>query len=1545
MNKSLNWSMCAVCVVCLCALFVGGLTFSLPRAKAAVTYANDFWTSKCASQDEGTETSWVGAGTTDNPYKITTAAQLAQLAYDINYKTIDGAAVNYAGKYFQLTTDIDLSGFYWVPIGNEERPFKGTLYGNNRKISNMYISANLMNGVPKTSAFCADLGLFGCVNDNDSIINNLTIEGALIEANENTVYAGFFAGNFDGKEIRQIKISDAVGTGTDVVSTIRYNIGSTAMQQNTYIGGVVGVLNGSYNGVLQTSSMPNYANAIYGNISSNATNPAGKNLYIGGLAGRNNSTIQNSARDGGEIQSYIGVIGGLVGSNNGKIDDSYNGGNVLIREMDESARLDANFNNDLIRDNSTWVGGLAGENRGTISATNAFGNTIFNGVESQNIAPVFQSNRGGIGGLVGLNRQGGTLTGLKNTALIKCVSLIDADSLSKLQYIGGIAAINGGTIKSCVNMGDINPDSTGDTSYYANAAGGIVAVNDLSGTGNQGLGTGDGLIIACQNYGKVATNMVAKYAGGIAAINASRASYSISSNETSNTIPVGAVLNLGLVRGQDYVGGIVGYNAGNIYGAANLAKIEGLYINNNSNTSNGGLVGYSIAGRVEQSFNKGEVYGGSIVGGLVGSIAGATTLLNCANYASVSGDMYIGGVVGEIEAGALDSVFSVGDVDSLNSVLTRAIGGVIGRADDNGGQSTPNSLIDLSKAFAYSSDIANYDSTDSANGYNNGMSVIGNFPSLHTNKVFTSYQMTLPGVSELSNQDIFKSFYMTDSTYNTNWYFEGKDADEENQLTYYYPILTLFKDTLGVFVKSNPTVAQTLYPTETIYTVNIYNYEPMFTGSTETRKETVKVGNTQYIVAGHKVIEPSTSEYTSFDNYPADVANSVYGGYTKHWKWKNIDEGTNTQLYDWDFGQSISANSDIVITWENNTYEIKYLMQNYDATTGIWGAPTEVTPTGLITSITYSLNPAALKDLILLSDDAGYSYEQGWWIFDYLPDSAAIDMAGSSRKNISLNTVYNPEDYVYLVCRRTPKPITVQLNAGQFKDQTIYYRGGSGNDTTKTTTIYYGTMYDLSNWTSLLNFNSDVMSFKGWYTASTGGIEMTGADSKSIFPLNVTDQPFILYAQWTGKFQDVEFFSIDERGVSHSIRTISVAFNTTTVAPTDLQRFAEAAGYEVDKFYTEDGLEEFDFSTVITDTTRIMVTWKKRVFNLILDANGGVFANGNSTFVVENVEYQTDIISRIIVQLGSGSSYTDYPTRVGHSRDAAFGAVPWISRDTGIDLQVAASNNNSTMPAYDYTIYMAWSVNRITITFDANGGVFTASDDSTSQTEITSFDYGSPLQNAVDSYLFKSDLTRNDGERNYKLLYWSFDRGEEAGEHGERIPATFTVPENGLTLYAIWAPQMTVTFKKLYSVGAWKVIEVNKGEKITAPDISDPDFPIAGYAFDGWFEVISVTNNTPKFADSPFDFNQPINESIMLCAVWKETDEKVETNMTNWLIWVLVAIGAIVVILFVVVLMHSRKKGMQVNNKHYQTESSKKKLQEIRDIESRKRNNPFDEDF
>ena len=101
------------------------------------------------------------------------------------------------------------------------------------------------------------------------------------------------------------------------------------------------------------------------------------------------------------------------------------------------------------------------------------------------------------------------------------------------------------------------------------------------------------------------------------------------------------VLNLGLesleVNGVgDYVGGLAGYNEGEIRSCCTSGNICG-------DRCIGGLVGRNV-GAIVSSYSKGAIYGGNEVGGLIGSNVGSISLSY--NEGSVTGEDGVGGLAG-----------------------------------------------------------------------------------------------------------------------------------------------------------------------------------------------------------------------------------------------------------------------------------------------------------------------------------------------------------------------------------------------------------------------------------------------------------------------------------------------------------------------------------------------------------------------------------------------------------------------------------------------------------------------------------------------------------------------------------------------------------------------------------------------------------------------------------------------------------------------------------------------------------------------------------
>ncbi|MBR4118152.1 MAG: InlB B-repeat-containing protein [Methanocorpusculum sp.] len=116
-----------------------------------------------------------GSGTENDPYKISTADDLKQLATDVN------SGNTYSEKYFQLTQDITLSG-EWTPIGKDNlNAFMGTFDGNVKTISGLSIeNTNLMF-----------VGLFGY---SSGIIKDLHVDGEIKASHSTYLVAGGISG-------------------------------------------------------------------------------------------------------------------------------------------------------------------------------------------------------------------------------------------------------------------------------------------------------------------------------------------------------------------------------------------------------------------------------------------------------------------------------------------------------------------------------------------------------------------------------------------------------------------------------------------------------------------------------------------------------------------------------------------------------------------------------------------------------------------------------------------------------------------------------------------------------------------------------------------------------------------------------------------------------------------------------------------------------------------------------------------------------------------------------------------------------------------------------------------------------------------------------------------------------------------------------------------------------------------------------------------------------------------------------------------------------
>ncbi|MCL2766479.1 MAG: cohesin domain-containing protein [Peptococcaceae bacterium] len=275
-----------------------------------------------------------------------------------NRAQLEAISNNLGGNY-HLTTDIDLSGAEWAPIGIEDATFTGTFDGQGHVIRNMKITGEgylLSNGLfyYTLRATIKNVGMedayldiansgFSCVGsisgyDEFSTITNCYNTGRIIVSGEAAIgYAGGLTARSSNSTI-----------------TYCYNTGDISASGPTseyfygYVGGICGIM--------ESVTISNCYNS--GDIST-----SGYGLTIaGGITGwgwSENSSISDCLNTGkiSTNNSNHTISGGIVGTHD----------NLMITNCLNTGVLVSNSNTD-----KADIGGIVGENTGTVTTTNNY---------------------------------------------------------------------------------------------------------------------------------------------------------------------------------------------------------------------------------------------------------------------------------------------------------------------------------------------------------------------------------------------------------------------------------------------------------------------------------------------------------------------------------------------------------------------------------------------------------------------------------------------------------------------------------------------------------------------------------------------------------------------------------------------------------------------------------------------------------------------------------------------------------------------------------------------------------------------------------------------------------------------------------------------------------------------------------------------------------------------------------------------------------------------------------------------------------------------
>ena len=286
-----------------------------------------------------------GNGTVNNPFQISTAAELAWFRDYVNGTIVDdgkAAGTTHPLASAMLTADIDLKNYChaaedgkellsWIPIGNYSNRWEGNMDGQGHTISNLYIKTAQKN-----------VGFFGYTTDG-ATIQDLIFDNAKVEnvstTNKKTDCTGILAGYAYGDSPSHIKgiktTNNCTVIGQDntggIVGSAEINLENcenhSSVKGKSYVGGIAGECNGrnikrcTNYGTVENNANSYYVSGIiglaYGTSIEDCAN-YGKitGCYAGGIAGMmmQNSSIQNvfSYGDVTKTNGNSGIIIGYV---------------------------------------------------------------------------------------------------------------------------------------------------------------------------------------------------------------------------------------------------------------------------------------------------------------------------------------------------------------------------------------------------------------------------------------------------------------------------------------------------------------------------------------------------------------------------------------------------------------------------------------------------------------------------------------------------------------------------------------------------------------------------------------------------------------------------------------------------------------------------------------------------------------------------------------------------------------------------------------------------------------------------------------------------------------------------------------------------------------------------------------------------------------------------------------------------------------------------------------------------------------------------------
>ena len=640
-----------------------------------------------------------GEGTAGNPYKIATADDLLKFADKVNNQGQTSAwAILTADIVLNEKIEVDENGTVtnqeklseWTPIGTSiNNPYEGNFNGAGHTISGLYINRS------------ADYqGLFGRVNGgtvkdltvSGTVSGNYNVGGVVGYNNGGTVTGCIFSGS--GSVSGKNYVGGVVGYNDGGTVTGCIFSGSGSVSGEWYVGGIAGRNDGTVENCYNTGSVNGSADSsdVGGVVGLNRgtvencynTGEVSGNSYVGGVVGYNISSVTNCYNTG-EVSGKIsggGVVGwnsvSVVGDNRGSVENCYNTGNVSGGTTSGGV---VGYNNGDSVTNCYNTGEVSGGSKGGVVGYND-GDSVTNCYFLQTDGVPANGIGSGSGDTTSVTTLDALCDALKGDTTTWTISPFCKHPVLQANPEGGLGTATHPyeikTIDQLKTFRDLVNGEGGNPNAHAKLMNNINLNPDMK-ISEDGTVTG-----AHDQWIPIGNSSINQYRGNFDGNEKTISGLYIDNDADYQGLfgyvsSSGKVQNLsvsGSVKGNDYVGGVVGQNSGSVENCHNTGTVTGTY------SYVGGVVGYN-SGPVKNCYNTGNISGkisgesyGNTSGGVVGWNSSSGSVENCYNTGAVniSGNISLGtsgGVVGG-NGGTVENCYNTGDISGGVS------GGVVG---------------------------------------------------------------------------------------------------------------------------------------------------------------------------------------------------------------------------------------------------------------------------------------------------------------------------------------------------------------------------------------------------------------------------------------------------------------------------------------------------------------------------------------------------------------------------------------------------------------------------------------------------------------------------------------------------------------------------------------------------------------------------------------------------------------------------------------------------------------------------------------------------